>query len=80
MMKLGTGTDGELTLIDIMAVISFFISLANLDENLSQSDKADLQNSLQEEMHKALEEIHTHLTKQDQKIETLLQILEEEQK
>lgn len=78
-MNCGSGLNGELTMLDVLAIVSFLISVVNLDENLSQSDKADLQNSLQEEMQKALDELHSHLTVQDKKIDRILELLEGKQ-
>ena len=75
-MRLGTGVDGELTMLDIMSIVSFCIGMVNLDENLSQSDKADLQNSLQEELQRVLSEVHQHLATQDDKIDRVLELLE----
>lgn len=78
-MNCGSGPNGELTMLDVLAIVSFLISIINLDENLSQSDKADLQRSLQEEMQKALGELHSHLTTQDEKINKILELLEGKQ-
>ncbi len=34
--------DGELTILDILNIMSFFIGLMNLQENLTQGDKQEL--------------------------------------
>ena len=65
----------QLSFIDILSIMSFYISLENLNENLSQSDKQDLQNSLSENIDKVLKEIHGHLEKQDNKINKILEVL-----
>lgn len=51
--------------LDIITLLSFIISIENLEENLSQSDKQDIQNDLSEKADKILTEIHTHLERQD---------------
>lgn len=67
--------DKQLSFIDILSIMSFCLSLENLNENLSQSDKQDLQNSLSESIDKVLKEIHTHLKQQDEKIDKILEVL-----
>jgi len=63
----------QLTFLDIISIMSFCISLMNLDENLSQGDKQDLQNDLAEKMKIILKEIHSHLEDQDRKIDKILE-------
>ena len=58
-------TNNELDFLDIITLLSFVISVENLEENLSQNDKQDLQRDLSEKAEKILNEIHTHLEKQD---------------
>ena len=65
--------NNQLTFLDIISIMSFCISLMNLDENLSQGDKQDLQNDLAEKMEIILQEIHEHLEKQDIKIDKILE-------
>jgi len=67
--------DKQLSFIDILSIMSFCLSLENLNENLSQSDKQDLQNNLSESIDKVLKEIHTHLKQQDEKIDKILEVL-----
>ena len=74
MSNLGSGEQGEFTFLDIIALMSFFIRVINLDENLTQSDKAELQESLSQKADLLLQEIHGHLKEQDA---LLKQILEE---
>ena len=38
--------NSQLDFIDILSIMSFCISLKNLDENLSQNDKQELQKNL----------------------------------
>lgn len=65
--------NNQLTFLDVISIMSFCISLMNLDENLSQGDKQDLQNDLAEKMKIILQEIHGHLEKQDIKIDKILE-------
>ena len=58
-------TNNELDFLDIITLLSFVISVENLEENLSQNDKQDLQRDLSEKAEKILNEIHAHLEKQD---------------
>ena len=74
MSNLGSGEQGEFTFLDMIALMSFFIGVINLDENLTQSDKAELQESLSQKADLLLNEIHGHLERQDA---LLTQILEE---
>ena len=67
-------TNGQLDFLDLITLASFVIALQNLEENITQSDKADLQQDLQEKTDNLLQEIHGHLEEQDA---LLKQILEE---
>lgn len=40
---LGSGENGELTFLDTLAIASFLISMQNLDLNLTQEDKQELE-------------------------------------
>ena len=64
--------NNQLSMIDILSVLSFIISVINLDENLSQSDKQDLQNDLSNKIEKVINEIHGHLEQQDIKLDNIL--------
>lgn len=62
-------------LLDALSLLSFFISVMNLNENLGQNDKQDL---LQEFSNKAdvlLKEIHQHLKDQDIKLNKIMEAL-----
>lgn len=54
--------------LDTMAIISFLVGIANYHENISQSDVQDL-------LQNALRDLHSHLEKQDEKIDEILTIL-----
>lgn len=66
----------QLTFIDILSVASFLIALENLDENMTQNDKQELQSDLSNKSNKILEEIHAHLEEQDKKLDIILRKLE----
>lgn len=76
-MNLGSGSAGELTFLDIVALMSFFVALENLDMNLTQTDKQELQEDLANKTDLLLQEVHQHLEAQDIKIDRMLSILEE---
>lgn len=59
-------------LLDIINILSFLIGVQNLDENLSQNDKQDLQNDFSNKADMLLKEIHGHLEKQDDKLDMIL--------
>ena len=71
----GSGPNGELTFLDWLAIFSFFLMMANYDENLSQSDKQDLQRDLSSEMNFVLNEVHSHLQEQDDKLDIIIKEL-----
>ena len=75
MRGLGSGDNGEFTFLDIITLVSFYVGLINYDENLTQSDKQDLENQLSSKMDLLLTEIHKHLEEQDKKIDLILERL-----
>ena len=56
--------------------MSFVIALMNLDENMTQGDKQDLQRDLSNKADKLLMEIHSHLESQDEKLDFILKELQ----
>ena len=67
----------QLTFIDLLSVLSFLIGIENLEANLDQNDKADLQHDLTVTAERLLGEIHAHLETQDRKIDDIISRLEE---
>ena len=65
----------QLDFIDILNIASFILALMNLNENLTQNDKQQLMEELNNKSDLLLKEIHQHLEKQDQKIDVILQEL-----
>lgn len=55
---------------DILGVLSFVMSVMNYNENIDQS-------MLQKTAKTIMQDIHTHLQEQDQKIDEILKLLEE---
>ena len=78
MNKLGSGENGELTFLDIVSLLSFFVGIENLDMNLTQDDKQELQNDLSTTTNRLLDEIHSHLAEQDRKLDIILERLNDE--
>ena len=76
-MGLGSGDNGEFTFLDLVSLCSFIIGLMNLNENLTQGDKQDIQDDLSKKADLLLKEIHQHLTEQDSKIDMILKRLED---
>lgn len=65
----------QLSFLDLLTIASFAISLENLEENMTQSDKQDLQHDLADKADLLLKEIHEHLERQDNKIDEILRRL-----
>ena len=63
----------QLSVVDILSIMSFVIGLMNFEENLTQSDKQDLVDQFNDKAEYLLKEIHDHLEQQDQKIDWILQ-------
>ena len=59
-------------LLDVLNILSFVIGLLNYNENLTQNDKQELLEELDNQTATLLEEIHAHLKEQDIKIEEIL--------
>ena len=70
---LGSGENGQFTFLDSVSLISFFIGLMNLNENLTQGDKQELMEELSNKADVLLKEIHSHLEEQDCKIDKILE-------
>ena len=69
------GTNNELGFIDLLSIASFVIGLMNLEENLTQGDKQDLQKDLSNKADMLLTEIHKHLEEQDKKLDYIIKEL-----
>ena len=67
---------GQLDFLDVLNIMSFLVGLINLEENLTQGDKQELQQDLADKADLLLKEIHEHLESQDIKLDTILRRLE----
>ena len=72
-MGLGNGENGQFTFLDTINLISFMIGIMNLNENLTQGDKQDLLKTFSQKADDLLNEIHSHLQSQDEKIDKILE-------
>ena len=72
---LGSGDNGEFTFLDMLSILSFMIGAMNLNENLTQGDKQDLLEEFSSKADILLKEIHSHLEKQDDKLDKILEEL-----
>ena len=75
MSGLGSGPNGQLTLLDIVSLISFVVGIENLEMNITQDDMQRATNKLDSALRKQVEEIHAHLEQQDNKIDHILEVL-----
>ena len=77
---MGSGTNGELTWLDLLNVLSFYIGLKNLDLNIDQNDMdrqtKEIDERANELVHDAIAEIHQHFEAQDKKIDRILSMLD----
>ena len=62
----------KLGFLDILTIMSFCISLQNLELNTSQEDIQRQTEDLDKVLRVNVEEIHRHLQKQDEKIDMIL--------
>lgn len=63
--------------LDFISLMSFGIALENLDMNITQEDMQQADHNSAMRADKILQEIHSHLEQQDDKIDTILKRLEE---
>ena len=76
-MNLGSGDNGEFTFLDILGIMSFFIGVQNLDLNVTQEDAQKLEHELTRKTDRIINEIHAHLERQDEKLDRIMQRLED---
>ena len=77
MKGLGSGENGEFTFLDILSIMSFYLGIQNLDLNISQENIDNQTQVLDEKLHNQVEEIHRHLTTQDEKLNIILRFIQE---
>lgn len=66
-------TNRNLDWLDIIAIMSFVIGLANYEENVDQST---MNNAIKQ----AVKDIHSHLEEQDNKINEILELIKNDSK
>ena len=73
--------DGQLNFIDLLSILSFYIGMLNLEMNITQKDiaeqTADIDQRVNEHLHEVLDEIHSHLEKQDIKLSEIEEQIKE---
>lgn len=67
----------EWDFLDFISLMSFGIALENLDMNITQEDMQQADHNSAVRADKILQEIHSHLERQDDKIDIILKRLEE---
>ena len=74
---LGSGRQGEFTLIDMLSILSFILGLENLDLNVAQEDLDNQTKEHDKKLREVVDNIHYHLELQDDKLIEILSRLEE---
>ena len=73
---MGSGKQGELTLLDVISIMSFLIGIENLELNITQEDVQNLEASFDKKFDASLNDIHQHLAIQDVKLNHIINLLE----
>ena len=69
--------NGQLDFLDLISIASFGLGLENLELNATQEDAQNLQRELSEKTDLLLQEIHSHLKEQDNRLSVIEQLLKE---
>ena len=69
---LGSGDNGELTFLDFISLLSFWIGIENLELNIAQEDLDRQTQELDARLRERIKDIHDHLQKQDEKLDRIL--------
>lgn len=67
----------QLTLLDILNILSFIIGILNYNENLTQGDKQELMQEIDNKISLVLDKVHKHLELQDKQLNIIIKRLEE---
>lgn len=62
--------------LDFLNIASFCIGLMNLNSNLTQNDKQELEEQINRSVQSLLKEVHAHLQTQDVKLDLIMKKLE----
>ena len=69
---LNGNNNGGLGPLDALNVMSFIIGMMNLEQNMTQNDKQELESQFNTKVDQLLKEIHAHLQEQDNKIDIIM--------
>lgn len=72
---LGSGENGEFTFLDTISILSFYIGLENLELNIAQEDLDNQTKELDRSLREVVDDIHRHLKEQDEKINYIIERL-----
>lgn len=64
--------NGGLGFLDTLNIMSFIVGMMNLEQNLTQNDKQEIENQFSTKVDQLLKEIHEHLQQQDAKIDAIM--------
>jgi hypothetical protein len=67
----------QLTLLDILNILSFIIGILNYNENLTRGDKQELMQEIDNKISLVLDKVHKHLDIQDKQLNIIIKRLEE---
>lgn len=62
--------------LDALAMVSFLVGLANYDENLTQNDKDDIMNKLDQQTKSILIELQKSIEEQNEMLKEILERLD----
>ena len=65
----------QLSFLDILNIMSFYIGIMNLNENLTQGDKQEILEEFSKKADTLLREIHYHLDEQYEKMNKIMEVL-----
>lgn len=67
----------QLSLLDILNILSFIIGILNYNENLTQGDKQELMREIDNKISLVLDKVQKHLEIQDKQLNIIIKRLEE---
>ena len=67
----------QLSLLDILNILSFIIGILNHNENLTQGDKQELMQEIDNKISLVLDKVQKHLEIQDKQLNIIIKRLEE---
>ena len=67
----------QLSLLDILNILSFIIGILNYNENLTQGDKQELMQEIDNKISLVLDKVQKHLELQDKQLNIIIKRLEE---